>query len=170
MNLLTVSTCLLTAITTVVGRPGPHHLKRTAEGPYYFAGELSNPSECLNMTATNNNIVLSNDIDARQFLFLDSGSANGQLSVLGLSEGYSYVYANPNNGTVQYTISGQPPGNSSSNQWVLTAEESNPNTKVLTFTGGALLACTDQSTSVITLVVIAGQPPQGCQTITVHSH
>ncbi|KAF2239174.1 hypothetical protein EV356DRAFT_502154 [Viridothelium virens] len=167
MNLLTVIICLLTAITTVYA--SPHHLKRTAEGPFYFAGELSNPSECLNLTATNNNIILSNNVSAHQFLFLDSGSVNGQLSVLGFSEGYSYVYTDGQDGSVHYINSGQPPNGSSSNQWLLTAQESDPDTKVLEFTGGALLACTDESTGVVSLVATSGQP-EGCQTVTVHSH
>ena len=144
MKFLTISTSFLVMLPTVLGQ-------RT-EGPYYFVGTGTNTIGNLNLTATNGNILLGDNLPRYQFLFQISSGVAGYMDVLGFGEGYSRVYADNTDGTVRYTAPAeQPPAGSIADRWILTALESDPQTKVLEFGGGQLLACTNGTTGVASL-------------------
>ena len=139
----------------------------STSGPYYFASQPGYKlNTCLNLTAVNNHILLGNDLPAYQFLLQLGHDLVGNLSVVGFSEGYSYVYADSTSGIVRFESSGgQPPV---ANQWRLTASESLYNEKILQFRGGSLWACDGPTAGAFSLLATASEPA-GCQLVTIKS-
>ncbi|KAI9656724.1 MAG: hypothetical protein M1821_003363 [Bathelium mastoideum] len=157
MKFFAICAGMVAAVPAVIGTQ--------LEGPYYFATQANSPGGSVNLTATNNQVVLDNQLPAREFLFYLNPDLVGNMTVQGFSEGFNFVYADGTDGTVRYTNGGeQPPAGAIIDQWAITALESDPSSKVVQFRGGQLQACTTNTTNVTNLVATNSTLPD-CQSV-----